>query len=194
MRSATYYKLEHLYERYRGYISTRDLLKEGFTNRQIAFLTDEAYLEKVCHGYYWMLRCGHGKPFDYKCIEVCLSNPRAVISMESACYYQGFMRTEPPILSVATERTDRSAIKMKFPVERHYFSGNNFRIGIERTLTEFGAYNIYNAERSVCDILRLERGDMDSPIIVEIFDAIKGRKEQSKRMREYAKLLKVKGL
>lgn len=31
------------------------------------------------------------KPNDYKCIEVCLSDPKAVIAMKSACYYQGLI-------------------------------------------------------------------------------------------------------
>ena len=50
MRVATYYKLEDLYGKYGGYISTRELLGEGFSNRQIAALTEENYLEKVWHG------------------------------------------------------------------------------------------------------------------------------------------------
>mgnify|MGYP007123074709 FL=1 len=194
MRSGTYERLECLYQRYKGYISTRELLGEGFTNRQIAFLTEETYLEKVCHGHYWMLQCGYRKPFDYKCIEVCLSNPRAVISLESACYYQGITGTEPKALTVATQRTDRSAMKMNFPLERHYFSDGNFRTGIERVRTELGSYNIYNAERSLCDLIRLERRDADDKIIMEVFDFIKARKERYGRISKYAELLGVKNL
>lgn len=194
MRSTTYNKLEHLYKRAKGYVSTQELMQEGFTNRQIALLIDEDYLEKVCHGYYWMMRCGCKKPFDYKCIEVCLSNPRAVISLESACYYQRIIETEPEAIAVATERTDRSAMKMKFPVERHYFSGNNFNIGIERVRTLHGDYNIYNVERSLCDILRLERKDVNNKAVIEIIDVVKARKEQAERLLKYAELLGVKRL
>ena len=194
MRSTTYNKLEQLYQKTRGYVSTQELMQEGFTNRQIGLLINEKYLEKVCHGFYWLMRCEYEKPFDYKCIEVCLSNPRAVISLESACYYQRIIRTEPEVLTVATERTDRSTMKMKFPVERHYFSGNNFKVGIERIQTAYGVYNIYNAERSLCDILRLERKDSDNKAVIEIYDSLKARKEQAERLLEYARLFGIKGL
>ena len=194
MRSTTYDKLNHLYQKFEGYVSTRKLMEEGFTNRQIAFLINENYLEKVCHGYYWMLQCGHEKPFDYKCIEICLSNPRAVISMASACYYQGIIKREPEPLTIATERTDRSAMKVMFPVKRHYFSSSNFEIGIRRIQTKDGSYNIYNIERALCDIVRLNTQDTSDEFMVEIFDHIKERKEQYERISQYAKLLKVKSL
>ena len=95
MRANTYGKMNHLYKKYRGYTSTRGLTEEGLTNRQISVLAEEGYLERVCHGHYWMLQCGYEKPYDYKCIEACLSNPRAVISMKSACFYQGMTEQEP---------------------------------------------------------------------------------------------------
>lgn len=187
MRITTYCRLENLYRKYSGYINTRELLDEGFSNRQIAALTEENYLEKVCHGCYWMLQCGYKKPDDYKCIEVCLSDPRAVIAMKSACYYQGIIESEPDVLAVATERTDRSVIKMKFPVERHFFSSSYFQHGIERVETKFGEYNIYNIERSICDMVRLK-----DKTVIEVLDRMKEQTAQYKRVSEYGKLLEGK--
>lgn len=187
MRIATYYRLENLYRKYAGYISTRELLDEGFTNRQIAILTEENYLEKVCHGCYWMLQCGHKKPNDYKCIEVCLSDPRAVIAMKSACYYQGLIESEPDVLVIATERTDRSTINMRFSVERHYFSSSHFQYGMEKVETKFGKYNIYNVERSVYDMVRLK-----DEIVIEVLDRMKAQTAQYQRISGYGELLKVK--
>ena len=138
MRLNTYAKLEMVYKRYRGYVRTQELLGEGFSNRQISALTEEGYLEKICHGYYWLAEGPYKKPQDYKCIEVCLSNPEAVICMDSALYYQKVIAVEPEYLSVATERTDRSILKMNFPTRRHYFSDSNFQIGRRKQETEFG--------------------------------------------------------
>lgn len=185
MRITTYCKLEDLYRKYGGYISTRELLGEGFSNRQIAALTEEYYLEKVCHGYYWMLQCGYKKPDDYKCIEVCLSDPRAVIAMKSACYYQGIIESEPDVLVVVTERTDRSVINMKFPIERHYFSGSHFQCGMKKVETKFGKYNIYNIERSVCDMLRLK-----DETVIEIFNRMKVQTAQYERISKYGEMMK----
>lgn len=188
MRTNTYCRLDNLYKNHRGYISTRVLMDKGFTNRQIAVLAAEGYLEKVCHGYYWLIQKDYGKPYDYKCIEVCLSNPRAVISMKSACFYQGMTEQEPEYLTVSTERTDRSAMKTNFPIERHFFSGSNFRLGLKHVKTEFGCYNIYDIERSVCDIIRLEGKSEDHELLIEMLDSGRLEKSRYKRILKYAQL------
>lgn len=187
MRITTYYRMEDLYRKYGGYISTKELLGEGFSNRQIAALIEENYLEKVCHGCYWMLQCGHKKPDDYKCIEVCLSDPRAVIAMKSACYYQGLIESEPDVLVIATERTDRSVIKMKFPVERHYFSNSHFSHGIKKIETKFGRYNIYDTDRSFYDMVRLK-----DETVIEVFNRMKTQTAQYERLSGYSEILKGK--
>lgn len=78
-----------LFRKYKGYVETKDLLAEGFSNRQISALVNEGYLQKVCYGHYWLSGKECKKPFDYKCIEVCLSNPDAVICMNSATLLSG---------------------------------------------------------------------------------------------------------
>ena len=185
MRENTYIKIETLYRKYRGYVETKNLLAEGFSNRQISTLVNEGYLQKVCYGHYWLSGKQCKKPFDYKCIEVSLSNPDAVICMNSALYYQGVLSAEPDYLSVATERTDRSMMKMDFMIQRHYFSNRNFNIGIRKQETEFGTYNIYDIERSVCDLYRLE-GE------VGIVKNIKENKYLYNRLLKYAEVLQIK--
>ena len=54
MRENTYIKIETLYRKYRGYVETKNLLAEGFSNRQISTLVNEGYLQKVCYGHYWL--------------------------------------------------------------------------------------------------------------------------------------------
>lgn len=187
MRENTYIKIEVLNSKYRGYIGTKDILAEGFSNRQISVLVEEGYLEKVCYGYYWLASKQCRKPWDYKCIEVSLSNPSAVICMNSALYYQGVLPNEPVYLSVATERTDRSMMKMDFMIQRHYFSNRNFNVGIRKVETEFGKYNIYDIERSVCDMYRLE-GKKE----IEIVNNIKKKEYSYNRLLKYAELLRIK--
>ena len=187
MRSNTYDRMENVYSKFKGYIGTKELLGEGFTNRQIAFMAKEGYLEKVCHGYYWLAGKNEDKPSDYKCIEVCLSDPRAVICMNSALYYQGVIKVEPEYLSVATVRTDRSLLSMNFPITRHYFSVSNYSVGIRKKETQYGCYNIYDIERSICDLRRLE-----SDIAVEITNNVKNDEEQYRRLLKYAELFQMR--
>lgn len=189
MRENTYIKIEMLYRKYRGYVETKALMAEGFSNRQISALVNEGYLQKVCYGHYWLAGKQCKKPLDYKCIEVSLSNPGAVICMNSALYYQGVLSVEPDYLSVATERTDRSTMKTNFMIQRHYFSNRNFNIGIRKKETEFGRYNIYDIERSVCDLYRLGG---ETEIEVEIVKNIKENQYSYNRLLKYADILQIR--
>ena len=143
----------------------------------------------MCYGHYWLAGKQCKKPFDYKCIEVSLSNSGAVICMDSALYYQGVLSAEPDYLSVATKRTDRSMMKMDFMTQRHYFSNRNFDLGIRKLETEFGTYNIYDIERSVCDLYRLEG---ETEIEAEMIKNIKGNKYLYNRLLKYAEVLQIK--
>ena len=107
--------------------------------------------------------------------------------MDSALYYQGVLPAEPDHLSVATERTDRSMMKMNFMVQRHYFSKGNFNVGIRKKETEFGRYNIYDIERSVCDLYRL-----GGEIEIEIVYQIKRNSCLYDRLLKYAEKLQIK--
>ena len=107
--------------------------------------------------------------------------------MGSALYYQGAIEKEPECLSIATKRTDRSLINMNFPVNRHYFSESNFEIGLKKEKTEFGCYYIYDIERSVCDVIRFQSGNID-----EVITGVCRNEYQYKRLLEYAKLLRIK--
>ena len=120
MRQIIYDKVRNISEKYKGYIDTEDLMKEGLTNRQIGLLTAEEKLEKIAHGHYWVNSDAYGKPEDYKAVEVARVNENAVICADSACYYMGLIDVEPQVLSIATKRSDRHKMKMNFDVCRHY--------------------------------------------------------------------------
>lgn len=91
MRQIIYDKVKYIADKYKGYIDTEDLMKEGLTNRQIGLLTAEGKLEKVAHGHYWIISPEFSKPEDYKAVEVARVNRKAVICADSACYYMGLI-------------------------------------------------------------------------------------------------------
>lgn len=187
----TYRKCYQLSQKYDGYINTSELLKEGLTNRQISGFVANGMLEKVCHGIYWFSCADYVKPDDYKAIEICRSNPRAVICADSACFYQGLIDVEPSAVSVATRRDDRSKIAMKFPVTRHYYSGSSFSEHQKAINTEFGQYMVYDIERSVCDCIRF-RDTIDDDIFCLVIERYKEFDEHDKaigRMVHYAEKL-----
>lgn len=192
MRQYTYERIESLYEKYCGYIVTKDLLSEGFTNRQISLFQQEGYLEKIANGYFWMPRAGMEKPYDYKAIEVGLVNNEAIIIADSACFYQGLINVEPSKVSIATRRGDRHKMVVPFEVTRHYLAESGYEEGKKKIETQFGDYNVYEIGRSVYDCIRF-RESIDGDIFDFIIENYKKEEEDRKakeRLLTYARKMK----
>lgn len=193
MRKQSYERLEKLYKEHHGYVKTTDLLKGGFTNRQIAQLLEEGYLEKIANGSFWMKRCGLEKPFDYKPVETCLVNPEAVVIADSACFYQGLINVEPDRLSIATRRTDRHQMQLPFPVSRHYLAEDTYEEHRKSVITGFGAYHIYDIDRSVCDCIRF-RGSIEEDLFTLIMERYRQEemdRQRKERLWQYARRIKI---
>ena len=195
MRDIIYNRLSTLESEGLGYIQTSELLKKGFTNRQIALLTDEKFLERVTYGIYWIPSDRYDKPDHYKAIEVIMSDPEAVICADSACYYHGIIEEEPLTLAVATKRSDRRKLDMQFPTTRYYISDSIYDQGIDTVETDYGQIRIYNAARSVCDCFKYK-----NKIDQNSFEQIKARFDDEtdvaminmkKRILAYAKAFRV---
>lgn len=192
MRQRTYETLEKLYSKYCGYIATNDLLKEGFTNRQIAQLQQEGYLDKIANGRFWLCRSGMDKPTDYKAIEVGFVNKEAVVIADSACFYQGLIDIEPPRLSIATRRSDRHQMRLPFEVTRHYLADSGFEEEKKKVETKFGDYQIYEIGRSVCDCIRFREsieGDIFD-LIIENYRKEEHDRRMKNRLLAYARAMK----
>ena len=191
MRQIIYDKVRNISEKYKGYIDTEDLMKEGLTNRQIGLLTAEEKLEKIAHGHYWVNSDAYGKPEDYKAVEVARVNENAVICADSACYYMGLIDVEPQVLSIATKRSDRHKMKMNFEVSRHYFSEQAFEVEKHVFDTKYGSYNVYGIDRSVCDCIRF-REDIDKDIFELVIENYRRYdKKNEERLMAYAKAMRI---
>ena len=102
MREKTYRRLEGLSRIRGGYLSTKELLTAGLTNRQIAALTRENRLQKISHGVYYLEEEEMDKPSDHKALEMAMVNERAVVCAQSACWLHGLFRDEPERFTMAT--------------------------------------------------------------------------------------------
>ena len=113
-------------------------------------------VRKISHGLYQWVDLKDEKPENYKFIEICLVNNDAVICADSALYYHGLIENEPEAVSVATKRSDRSALSLPFPVNRHYITDNSFEEDIINVPTPYGSFRVYSPERSIVDMIRFD--------------------------------------
>ncbi len=186
MLQKTYDKVNALFEKAHGYLSTRELLENRITTIQIRSMLEDGKIEKISHGHYWNRMSGREKPDNYKMIEACMTNPKAVICSLSACYYHGLIKQEPEKLYVATARTDRGEMKLSFPVSRHYFSLLSFDEDVLDVKTAYGNIKVYDIDRSVCDCIRLEKeiGRDKVELVVENYK--KNENKKPEHLLDYA--------
>lgn len=191
MREKTYRRLEGLSRIRGGYLSTKELLEAGLTNRQIAALTREKRLQKISHGVYYLEKEGLEKPFDHKALEMAMVNERAVVCAQSACWLHGLFREEPERFTMATRRDDRHKMSLPFSTTRHYFAVDSFEQGAETVNTPFGSYQIYDMERSLCDCIRFRRELTDARCGELVENYKNSPKKDLERLRVYAAALRV---
>ena len=191
MRQKIYDRVAYIAANTKNYISTKDMLREGVTNRQIANLQEEGCLEKIVNGLIWYTGNGQEKPPNYKAIEIGKVNPNAVICAETSCYLQGLIDIEPNVFTVATRRSDRQGMNMPFATRRHYFADSCFDDNIITVETAYGIYHMYGLERSVCDCIRF-REEIQSDIYEMVILNHKRMQEDAmvERMLAYAKAMK----
>ena len=167
------------------------MLDKKISTIHIRELLTNGDIEKVSHGNYWGTFLKKEKPANYKMIEACMTNPKAVICGPSACYYHGLLKKEPDSLFIATLRTDRGGMKLTFPVSRHYFSEQTFEKDIVTFKYEAVTVRVYDIDHSVVDCIRLaDRIDEDT------LDAIlrayrRSTKRNLKKAYEYADKMRV---
>ena len=187
----TYEKVTKLFRDGNGYRNAAQLKEAKVTTVQIKELVEKGIIERVSHGHYWLIEEKKGKPENYRMIEACMVNPRAVICADSACYYHGLIDEEPEKLSVATLKTDRSKMQLNFPVTRHYYSDLAFDQDLEIIDTPYGSLRIYALERSVCDTISF-RDDIGSKAVGSIVRSyMKKENRQMERLLAYADAMRV---
>lgn len=187
----TYQRVIDLFKSGNGYRNAAELKEAKITTVQIKELVQKGIVERVSHGHYWLIDQENGKPDNYRMIEACKVNSRAVICADSACYYHGLIDVEPEKLSVATLKTDRSRMQLNFPVSRHYYSDLAFEQNMETVETPYGNIRVYDVERSVCDAIRF-RADIGEEMLELITDRfLKRDANQMERLLAYADAMRV---
>ena len=191
MLKRTYDRIYSLFEKAGGYLPTRTLIENRVSTIHIKEMLEYGDIEKVSHGNYWGTFLNIKKPKEYKYIEACMANKKAVICGPSACYYHGLLKKEPDTLFVATRRTDRGGMKLGFPVSRHYFSEHGYQDDIVTFTKNNTEIKIYGIDRSVVDSIRF-RDCFDGDILDEILRAYrKSSKKDLKKCYEYADSMRV---
>lgn len=166
-----------------GYISTSDFSKLGISKSSIPTYIKSGLIRKVKYGLY----------IDNNLIEdeyyiIQKKYPKAIFSYNTAFYILNLTNRTPYEIDITIKRKER--IRGNYKV--HYISDSLYHIGIIETLSPCGnPIKVYNAERSICDMLKSET-EFDLELQNRILHYYFNQKDQDiDKLIEYAKLFNI---
>ena len=129
-----------------GYISTKEIENLGFSKMQIPKLIEDELIRKVAHGLYIDNKLIED---EFYILQKRFSN--IVFSYNTAFYLLNLSGRTPYKIDVTTIKNH----KIRANVNVHYVTKEKFDIGITEITSPYGnPIKIYNAERSLCDIIK----------------------------------------
>ncbi len=145
--------IEKLIDENNGIVRTKQITDLGIDYRRIITYVDEGRLIRVKSGYYAI-------NLDTYNEEDLIAGmfPDGVLTMETALYYYGYLKTRPFVWKIAVSKnTSKSRFKMDYPALEPYYSEKEvLSLGVTETTIGNSTMNIYTKDRLICDVLKYE--------------------------------------
>lgn len=179
-----------IFRQNKGYAQMLQLKKKGVHTRTVAKALSKGVIEKVKPGIY--------KLADYPWDEhagfaaVCRANSRAVICLLSAASYFELTTFNPPEIYVAVPN-NTAKFKIEYPpIKVYYFINKFYEPGIENIETKSGNVNIYNKEKTICDLFRYINKIGEDVTLESLKTYMHSKKRNIAKLFKYADIFGVK--
>lgn len=175
-------KIEQFLKDNNGYISTAELINLGISKPMIKKYIDKGLLRKVSHGLY--MDCNILQDDEYVFQK---RYPKAIFSYNTALYFLNLSNRVPPKLEITLSNKKR----ITCDYEVHYVSDKYYDIGIIEIENMFGnPIKVYNAERSICDMLRNGEFELELQNVI-LRNYFRSKEKDIDKLLEYAKIFKI---
>ena len=145
-------------------------------------------LERIAHGVYLSADAWHDA---FQVLQMRYSN--AVFSHETAAYLLGLAEREPLQMTV-TVRTGYHAKGLSETTKVYQIQEKLFELGITEIDSPFGhTLRCYNAERTVCDLIRSRSQVEIQDLLYAVKTYIQQKNKNIPLLTRYAKELRVEG-
>ncbi len=176
-------KIRNFLKQNNGYITTADFISLGIGRHLIPNFINVGLVRKVAHGLY----------IDNQLLEdpyyiLQKKNPYAIFSFNTAFHILNLTNRTPYEIDISIPRGKR--VRGNYNI--HYVSSNFYDIGIITVESPSGnPIKVYNAERCICDMYRINRS-FDLELQNRIIDYYFHSKEKNiDRLLEYAKIFGI---
>lgn len=168
-----------------GIVTTKQLNDLGLSSRQIKRLVDDKIISKIKQGFYRL--------FDEVVEdEIIISKlfPDSILFLESALFHYQYTDRVPYKWQIAVDRdSEKKKYRIDYPLLKPFYTETKY-LDIGRTYYQLHnqTINIYNRDRTICDVLRYEH-KLEKEIVT---NAIKRYiSDPKKNIRQFIKYAKV---
>ena len=181
-------KLEKIIEKNRGFVTSKELKVNSIPSIELTRLVKKNIIVKIDSGFYarkdWVVD-------KYLVFQYCCS--RYIYSFYSAIALLGLGDINPSYLEVTGPKNYRPMGKREDNVVTHTDINNErYNLGIEEVITPLGNKVLsYNAEKTVCDLIR-NKEKIELEVFIKAIRAYSRRKDKNiNRLMEYARVMKI---
>ena len=176
--------IENLILQNQGIIQIADITAKGISKQYaLKYLQDHGF-ERAAKGIY----LGPDAWRDELYI-LSLQYKQIVYSHDTALYLLGLSEREPLCFTVTVPRGYKVNCKVQSNIRKVTAVEEYYSLGIGTAATPFGhTVPCYNAERTLCDLFRVDVGTQEKQFAVKEY--LRGKKNLP-RLMEYAKILRV---
>lgn len=175
-------KIKDYLDKNYGYITTSEILNMNISKPLIKKYVENGLLRKVSHGLYIDNNLLQDDEYIFQ-----KRYPEAIFSYNTALYFLNLSNRAPHKIEITL--SNRKRIKCDYEV--HYISDKYYDIGIIKIESMFGnPIRIYNAERSICDMLRNGDFELELQNII-LRNYFRSKDKDIDKLLEYAKIFKI---
>jgi len=179
--------LDRILENNNGYLKTADVVGAGISKTYLGEYVRERSLERVSYGIYMSADAWEDRLFIIQ-----TRYPAVIFSHETALYLLNIAEREPLQYSLTLKSGTNSTGLNKEGLKVYKIKNEIFEEGLKQIKSPFGnTLRVYNAERTLCDLVRNRRNIEIQDLQSAIKGYIKGKSKNIPLLMRYAKLFSV---
>lgn len=179
--------LDLVLQKNKGFIRTAEVIAVGISRTYFGQYIKERNLERAAHGLYMSQDA-----WDDEMYVIQVRYPSAVFSHETASYLLNLAEREPIQFAVTLKEGANTAGLTKHGIKVYKVKAKVFEEGVIEAQTPTGqTVRAYNAERTICDLVRSRR-KLDAQEVQAAFKTYMGKKDKNiPLLLRYAKSFNV---
>jgi len=147
-----YEEYKNVFDKHDGVIKTSEFQKAGYHHKYLKELVDKGFIRKIKRGYYeW-----ENDEFVSDVTIITKLFPDAMIFLISALFIYDYIDRTPNAWHLAVARgSSRSRFDIKYPkIKPFYINEEYMNIGNVKDVYEGQEINIFDRDRTICDVVR----------------------------------------